>query len=62
MNGLQSVGEFILTHRNMQCKPRGAVYSINEGYSKHWTKGVAEYVRSRKDPPVRHQFSKHLHT
>ncbi|VDM28526.1 unnamed protein product [Toxocara canis] len=45
-----SIGEFMLTHRDMKCKPRGTVYSINEGYSKHWTKGIAEYIRSKKDP------------
>ncbi|KHN73524.1 Fructose-1,6-bisphosphatase isozyme 2 [Toxocara canis] len=47
-----SIGEFMLTHRDMKCKPRGTVYSINEGYSKHWTKGIAEYIRSKKDPPA----------
>ncbi|VDK46994.1 unnamed protein product [Anisakis simplex] len=46
-----SIGEFILTHPNMQCKPRGSVYSINEGYSKEWSKGIAEYIKSKKDPP-----------
>ena len=31
-----AVGEFILTDRNMKIKPRGKIYSINEGYSKYW--------------------------
>ena len=45
-----SIGEFILTHPNMKCKPRGSIYSINEGYAKTWSKGIAEYVRTRKEP------------
>ncbi len=48
----QSLGEFILTNPNMTCKPRGKVYSINEGYGKLWSPGIAEYIRTRKDPPV----------
>lgn len=43
-----SIGEFVLTHHNMKCKPRGNVYSINEGYSAQWSKGVKEYIESRK--------------
>lgn len=45
---LQSVGEFLLTNPNMKCPRKGAIYSINEGYSTKWSKGVAEYVRTRK--------------
>jgi hypothetical protein len=48
----QAIGEFILTHRNMKCKSRGSVYSINEGYAKDWSKGIAEYIKSKKYPPV----------
>jgi fructose-1,6-bisphosphatase I len=45
-----NIGEFILTHRNMQIPKKGKVYSINEGYAKKWSKGVSEYVRTRKFP------------
>uniref|UniRef100_A0A914VVG9 fructose-bisphosphatase n=1 Tax=Plectus sambesii TaxID=2011161 RepID=A0A914VVG9_9BILA len=45
-----SLGEFILTNPNMKCKPRGKVYSLNEGYGKKWSKGLAEYIRTLKDP------------
>ncbi|KAK5976509.1 Fructose-1 6-bisphosphatase [Trichostrongylus colubriformis] len=45
-----SIGEFILTHPNMQCKSKGSIYSLNEGYAPTWTKGVAEYIRTRKEP------------
>uniref|UniRef100_A0A1I7UKZ9 fructose-bisphosphatase n=1 Tax=Caenorhabditis tropicalis TaxID=1561998 RepID=A0A1I7UKZ9_9PELO len=45
-----SIGEFILTHPNMKCKEKGSIYSLNEGYAKTWTKGFAEYIRTRKEP------------
>jgi len=45
-----AIGEFILTHRNMKCKSRGSVYSINEGYAKDWSKGISEYIHSKKFP------------
>ncbi|CAI4228652.1 unnamed protein product [Auanema sp. JU1783] len=45
-----SIGEFILTHPNMKCKSKGSIYSLNEGYAKTWSKGLAEYIRTRKDP------------
>ncbi|KAJ1371993.1 Fructose-1,6-bisphosphatase [Parelaphostrongylus tenuis] len=44
-----SIGEFILTHPNMKCKPKGSIYSINEGYTATWSKGIAEYIRTRKE-------------
>jgi fructose-1,6-bisphosphatase I len=46
-----AVGEFLLTHPNMQVKPRGKVYSINEGYQQFWDKATTEYVASKKNPP-----------
>lgn len=45
-----SVGEFILTNPNMKCPSKGKIYSLNEGYAKKWSKGVAEYVNTRKFP------------
>ncbi|CAD6184085.1 unnamed protein product [Caenorhabditis auriculariae] len=45
-----SIGEFILTHPNMKCKSKGSIYSLNEGYAKTWSKGITEYIRTRKDP------------
>jgi len=43
-----SIGEFVLTDPNMKCKPRGKIYSINEGYEAKWEKAVQEYVKSKK--------------
>jgi len=45
-----ALGEFLLTHPNMKCKPRGKIYSLNEGYAKQWDKATAEYVNSKKNP------------
>jgi len=45
-----SVGEFILTNPNMKVPKQGKIYSINEGYAKKWSKGISEYVHSRKFP------------
>ncbi|KAI6201935.1 Fructose-bisphosphatase [Aphelenchoides besseyi] len=45
-----SVGEFILTNPNMKVPEKGKIYSLNEGYAKKWSKGVSEYVRTRKFP------------
>jgi len=46
-----ALGEFLLTHPNMKCKPRGKIYSLNEGYAKLWDKATSEYVNSKKNPP-----------
>ncbi|VDP05494.1 unnamed protein product [Heligmosomoides polygyrus] len=48
-----SIGEFILTHPKMRMPEKGKIYSINEGYAKHWSKGLSEYVRTRKFPELR---------
>ncbi|XP_041373341.1 fructose-1,6-bisphosphatase 1-like [Gigantopelta aegis] len=45
-----AIGEFLLTEKNIKCKPRGKIYSLNEGYQKYWDKAVSEYIHSRKFP------------
>jgi fructose-1,6-bisphosphatase I len=45
-----TIGEFLLTDRNMKIKPRGKIYSINEGYSKFWSEPVKQYIDSLKNP------------
>ena len=45
-----AVGEFMLTDRNMKIKPRGKIYSINEGYSIYWHPAIVEYIESKKNP------------
>lgn len=46
-----SIGEFVLTDPDMKVKPRGKIYSINEGYEEAWEPAVKEYVRSKKQGP-----------
>nr|CAH8866398.1 unnamed protein product [Trichobilharzia regenti] len=45
-----AIGEFILTHPNIRIKPRGNIYSINEGYASLWDKAITEYVKRKKFP------------
>jgi len=45
-----SIGEFILTNPDMKVPKRGKIYSINEGYTKKWTKGTTEYIKAKKFP------------
>lgn len=45
-----SVGEFVLTERNLKIKKRGKIFSINEGYAQYWDKAVTEYVKRKKFP------------
>ncbi|XP_062595214.1 fructose-1,6-bisphosphatase 1-like [Saccostrea cucullata] len=45
-----SIGEFILTEPDIKVKPRGKIYSINEGYEQFWDKATVEYVQSKKRP------------
>ncbi|VDN02560.1 unnamed protein product [Thelazia callipaeda] len=45
-----SVGEFMLTHQNIRIPKKGKIYSINEGNEANWSKGIQEYVRTRKYP------------
>merc|ERR1711983_553942 len=43
-----SIGEFVLTDPDMKVKPRGKIYSINEGYEEKWEPAVRVYVKSKK--------------
>ncbi|KAK3098681.1 hypothetical protein FSP39_021929 [Pinctada imbricata] len=45
-----AIGEFILTLPSIQIKPRGKIYSINEGYEQYWDEATREYVKSKKHP------------
>lgn len=46
-----SIGEFVLTDPDMRVKPKGKIYSINEGYTQNWDKAIQEYVASKKAGP-----------
>lgn len=45
-----SVGEFVLTHADIQCPKRGKIFSINEGYAQYWAEDVKQYVHQCKFP------------
>ncbi len=40
-----SVGEFLLSHPNIQIPQKPAYYSVNHSYEESWTPGVKHYVR-----------------
>lgn len=43
-----SVGEFLLSHENIQIPKRGKIYSVNEGNSARWNEGIKKYVEHLK--------------
>ncbi|XP_019721572.1 fructose-1,6-bisphosphatase isozyme 2 [Hippocampus comes] len=45
-----AIGEFILTERNVRIKPRGKIYSLNEGYAKYFQPAVNHYIDRKKNP------------
>lgn len=45
-----TIGEFLLTEPNMKIKPRGKIYSINEGYSAQFDEPLKKYLESIKYP------------
>jgi fructose-1,6-bisphosphatase I len=45
-----SVGEFLLSHENIQTPKRGRIYSINEGNYATWSDGVRRYIDHLKKP------------
>uniref|UniRef100_A0A3B4ASS4 Fructose-1,6-bisphosphatase 1 n=1 Tax=Periophthalmus magnuspinnatus TaxID=409849 RepID=A0A3B4ASS4_9GOBI len=46
----RAVGEFILTERNVRIKPKGKIYSLNEGYAKYFHPSINEYLKHKKYP------------
>jgi len=45
-----ALGEYILTHPNIQIPPRGKIYSFNEGNSLYFHPPVNAYLKSIKFP------------
>lgn len=45
-----SLGEFILTHPNIQIPKKGKIYSVNEGNAKNWDDPTRKYVDNCKFP------------
>ena len=46
-----SIGEFTLSHPNIQCPPTGKIYSVNHGNYYQYSNGVQQYIEicQRKD-------------
>uniref|UniRef100_A0AAQ6IFD6 Fructose-1,6-bisphosphatase 1 n=2 Tax=Anabas testudineus TaxID=64144 RepID=A0AAQ6IFD6_ANATE len=45
-----AIGEFILVDRDVKIKKKGKIYSLNEGYAKHFDPSVTEYLQKKKFP------------
>uniref|UniRef100_A0A8C5A7P2 Fructose-1,6-bisphosphatase 1 n=1 Tax=Gadus morhua TaxID=8049 RepID=A0A8C5A7P2_GADMO len=45
-----SIGEFILTDKDVRIKKKGKIYSLNEGYAQHFNPDVTEYLQKKKYP------------
>uniref|UniRef100_A0A3B4YQN8 Fructose-1,6-bisphosphatase 1 n=1 Tax=Seriola lalandi dorsalis TaxID=1841481 RepID=A0A3B4YQN8_SERLL len=45
-----ALGEFILVDRDVKINKRGKIYSLNEGYAKHFDPAVTEYLQKKKFP------------
>jgi fructose-1,6-bisphosphatase I len=54
-----SFGEFILSHQNIICPNKGAIYSINEGNYKYWHPGLKKYIKylQEEDKPSGRPYS-----
>lgn len=44
-----AVGEFLLSHEDIRIPKRGKIYSINEGNSRYWSKGLKNYIEYLKE-------------
>lgn len=44
------IGEFFLSHRDIQLAPTAKMYSLNEAYRAQWSPGLQAYVDGLKDP------------
>ena len=40
-----SVGEFLLSHRDIRVSARSRYYSVNQGYEQYWSTGVRRFTR-----------------
>ena len=53
-----SIGEFLLSHPNIQTPKKGKIYSVNEGYYNSWERGLKHYVKwmQQTDEDGKHPF------
>ena len=45
-----SIGEFLLSHEDIQTPKKGAIYSVNEGNFETWDEGIKKFIISLKKP------------
>jgi len=45
-----SVGEFFLSHPDIQLEPKASIYSLNEAYKAQWSPELVDYIESLKAP------------
>jgi fructose-1,6-bisphosphatase I len=45
-----TVGEFLLSHENIQIPKRATIYSVNEGNTNNWDEGMKRYIEHIKTP------------
>jgi fructose-1,6-bisphosphatase I len=60
-----SVGEFLLSHPDIQIPPRGKYYSTNEGNYHYWSKGVrcyVDYLKASDEATGRPYSGRHIGT
>ncbi|SKA71026.1 class 1 fructose-bisphosphatase [Desulfobaculum bizertense] len=58
-----SVGEFLLSHENMQIPKKGKIYSVNEAYWNSWdtaTKDVLSYFKSHQNAEGKPYSSRYI--
>ncbi|MGQ3684100.1 MAG: class 1 fructose-bisphosphatase [Candidatus Loosdrechtia sp.] len=53
------IGEFLLSHENIQIPPKGKIYSINEGNANTWDEGTRKYIAylKERDPSTGRPYS-----
>lgn len=51
-----SIGEFCLSHRNIQVKPDGKIYSINQGNWNKYSEGVKQYLTQCMNDSYSHRY------
>ncbi len=45
-----TVGEFFLSHQEIQLEPSAKIYSLNEAYQAQWSDGMRDFIDGLKDP------------
>lgn len=54
---LPGIGEFLLSHENIQIPERGKIFSVNESYYNFWSDGVRRLVDYFKSPDTKPAYT-----